>query len=66
MAIAVEKHVVVHHAGLYYCKPIEPWRRSRLMFTEDEGLNFVGGEISPIVLQTSSARPHTEEVEAKR
>lgn len=67
MPVAVENHVVVNHAGsLITAKPIEFPENGRLMLTEDEGLNFVGGEISAYRFFNEQRKDrNTEEVEAE-
>ncbi len=65
--IAVENHVTVNHAGsIITAKPLELGEDGRLMFTEDEGLNFVGGEISAYRFFNEQLKDRsTEEVEAE-
>lgn len=65
--IAVESHVTVNHAGsVITAKPLELGEDGRLMFTEDEGLNFVGGEISAYRFFNEQLKDrNTEEVEAE-
>ena len=65
--VAVEEHVVVNHAGsLVTAKPLELGEDGRLMLTEDEGLNFVGGEISAYRFANEQRKDrNTEEVEAE-
>ena len=67
MPIAVENHVVVNHAGsIITAKPLDLTDEGRLMFTEDEGLNFVGGEISVYRFANEQQKDrNTEEVEAE-
>ena len=67
MPAAVENHVVVNHAGsIITAKPLELPEEGWLMLTEDEGLNFVGGEISAYrFLNEQRKDRHTEEVEAE-
>lgn len=67
MPVAVENHVVVNHAGsLITVKPLELPENGRLMLTEDEGLNFVGGEISAYRFFNEQQKDrNTEEVEAE-
>ena len=64
--VTVENRVAVNHAGsLITAKPLELPEDGRLMLTEDEGLNFVGGEISAYrFLNEQRKDRHTEEVEA--
>ncbi|MCH5278356.1 MAG: DUF4316 domain-containing protein [Christensenellaceae bacterium] len=67
MPITVENRVVVNHAGsIITAKPLElpedGWRR----LTEDDGLNFVGGEISAYQFLNEQRKDRcTEEVEAE-
>lgn len=65
--IAVESHVTVNHAGsVITAKPLDLGEDGRLMFTEDEGLNFIGGEISAYhFLNEQRKGRNTEEVEAE-
>lgn len=65
--VTVENRVAVNHAGsLITAKPLELPEDGRLMLTEDEGLNFVGGEISAYrFLNEQRKDRHTEEVEAE-
>ena len=67
MPAAVENHVVVNHAGsLITAKPLDLGEDGRLMLTEDEGLNFVGGEISAYRFFNEQKKDrNTEEVEAE-
>ena len=67
MPVAVENHVVVNHAGsVITAKPLDLGEDGRLMFTEDEGLNFVGGEISAYRFANEQRKDrNTEEVEAE-
>ena len=67
MPVAVENHVVVNHAGsLITVKPLELPENGRLLLTEDEGLNFVGGEISAYRFFNEQQKDrNTEEVEAE-
>ena len=67
MPVAVENHVVVNHAGsVITAKPLDLGEEGRLMFTEDEGLNFVGGEISAYRFANEQRKDrNTEEVEAE-
>ena len=66
MPVTVENHVVVNHAGsIITAKPLDFPEGGRLMLTEDEGLNFVGGEISAYrFLNEQQKDRNTEEVEA--
>ena len=62
----VEEQVVVNHAGsVLLTEPLELAEDGRLMLTEEEGLNFVGG-FSTLTqfLQEQRKDRHTEEVEA--
>jgi len=65
--IAVESHVTVNHAGsVITAKPLDLGEDGRLMFTEDEGLNFIGGEISAYKFLNEQLKDrNTEEVEAE-
>ena len=65
--MAVESHVTVNHAGsVITAKPLDLGEDGRLMFTEDEGLNFVGGEISAYKFLNEQLKDrNTEEVEAE-
>lgn len=65
--VTVENRAAVNHAGsLITAKPLELPEDGRLMLTEDEGLNFVGGEISAYrFLNEQRKDRHTEEVEAE-
>ena len=67
MPIMVESHVAVNHAGsIITAKPLDLGEDGRLAFTEDEGLNFVGGEISAYRFFNEQRKDrHTEEVEAE-
>ncbi len=67
MPVAVENHVVVNHAGsIITASPLEIPEGGQLMLTEDEGLNFVGGEISAYQFLNEQRKDrHTEEVEAE-
>ena len=67
MPVAVENHVVVNHAGsVITAKPLDLGEEGRLMFTEDEGPNFVGGEISAYRFANEQRKDrNTEEVEAE-
>ena len=65
--VCVEKQVVVNHAGsVLLTEPLELAEDGRLMLTEEEGLNFVGG-FSTLTqfLQEQRKDRHTEEVEAE-
>ena len=65
--VCVEEQVVVNHAGsVLLTEPLELAEDGRLMLTEEEGLNFVGG-FSTLAqfLQEQKKDRHTEEVEAE-
>ena len=65
--VCVEERVVVNHAGsVLLTEPLELAENGRLMLTEEEGLNFVGG-FSTLTqfLQEQRKDRHTEEVEAE-
>ena len=65
--VCVEEQVVVNHAGsVLLTEPLELAEDGRLMLTEEEGLNFVGG-FSTLAqfLQEQMKDRHTEEVEAE-
>ena len=65
--VCVEERVVVNHAGsVLLTEPLELAENGRLMLTEEEGLNFVGG-FSTLAqfLQEQRKDRHTEEVEAE-
>ena len=65
--ITVENHVTVNHAGsIITAKPLDLGEDGRLTFTEEEGLNFVGGEISAYKFLNEQRKDrNTEEVEAE-
>ncbi len=65
--VTVEHYVAVNHAGsIITAKPLELSEDGRLMLTEDEGLNFVGGEISAYQFLNEQRKDrNTEEVEAE-
>lgn len=65
--ITVENHVMVNHAGsLITAKPLDLGENGWLGLTEDEGLNFVGGEITAYRFFNEQQKDrHTEEVEAE-
>ncbi len=67
MPVMVENHVLVNHAGsIITAKPLDLGEDGRLALTEDEGLNFVGGEISAYRFFNEQRKDrHTEEVEAE-
>ena len=65
--VCVEEQIVVNHAGsVLLTEPLELAEDGRLMLTEEEGLNFVGG-FSTLTqfLQEHRKDRHTEEVEAE-
>ena len=65
--VCVEERVVVNHAGsVLLTEPLELAEDGRLMLTEEEGLNFIGG-FSTLAqfLQEQNKNRHTEEVEAE-
>ena len=65
--VCVEERVVVNRAGsVLLTDPLELAENGRLMLTEEEGLNFVGG-FSTLAqfLQEQKKDRHTEEVEAE-
>ena len=65
--VCVEERVVVNHAGsVLLTDPLELAENGRLMLTEEEGLNFVGG-FSTLAqfLQEQKKDRHTEEEEAE-
>ena len=65
--VAVENQVVVNHAGsVLTAKPLPIPEGGRLMFTEDEGMNFVGGDITAYKFANEHRKDrNTEEVEAE-
>ena len=65
--VTVENHVSVNHAGsIITAKPLDLGEDSRLSLTEDEGLNFVGGEITAYHFFNEQLKDrNTEEVEAE-
>ena len=67
MPVMVENHVVVNHAGsIITAKPLDLGEEGRLALNEEEGLNFVGGEISAYRFFNEQLKDrHTEEVEAE-
>ena len=67
MPITVEQNVAVNHAGaIITAKPLDLGEDGRLYLTEDEGLNFVGGEISMQRFFNEQQKDrNTEEVEAE-
>ena len=67
MPVTVEPNVAVNHAGaIITARPLDLGEDDRLYLTEDEGLNFVGGEISVYQFLNEQRKDrHTEEVEAE-
>ena len=67
MPATVEQNVAVNHAGaIITAKPLDLGEDGRLYLTEDEGLNFVGGEISMQRFFNEQQKDrNTEEVEAE-
>lgn len=67
MPITVENHVTVNHAGsIITAKPLDLGEEGWLTFTEEEGMNFVGGEISAYRFHNEQLKDrNTEEVEAE-
>ena len=67
MPVAVENQVVVNHAGsVLTTKPLPIPEGGRLMFNEDEGMNFVGGDITVYQFANEHRKDrNTEEVEAE-
>ena len=67
MPVTVEQNVAVNHAGaIITAKPLDLGEDGRLFLTEDEGLNFVGGEISMQRFFNQQQKDrNTEEVEAE-
>ena len=67
MPVTVEQNVAVNHAGaIVTAKPLDLGEDGRLFLTEDEGLNFVGGEISMQRFFNEQQKDrNTEEVEAE-
>ena len=67
MPVTVEQNVTVNHAGaIITAKPLDLGEDGRLYLTEDEGLNFVGGEISMQRFFNEQQKDrNTEEVEAE-
>lgn len=65
--MTVENHVTVNHAGsIITANPLDLGEEGRLTFTEEEGLNFVGGEISAYRFHNEQLKDrNTEEVEAE-
>ena len=67
MPVTVEQNVAVNHAGaIITAKPLDLGEDGRLFLTEDEGLNFVGGEISMQRFFNQQQKDrNTEEIEAE-
>ena len=67
MPVTVEQNVTVNHAGaIITAKPLDLGEDGRLFLNEDEGLNFVGGEISMQRFFNEQQKDrNTEEVEAE-
>lgn len=67
MPVTVEQNVAVNHAGaIVTAKPLDLGEDGCLTLTEDEGLNFVGGEISMQRFFNEQQKDrNTEEVEAE-
>ena len=67
MPVTVEQNVAVNHAGaIITAKPLDLGEDGCLTLTEDEGLNFVGGEISIQRFFNEQRKDrNTEEVEAE-
>lgn len=67
MPVTVEQNVAVNHTGaIVTAKPLDLGEDGRLFLTEDEGLNFVGGEISMQSFFNEQQKDRsTEEVEAE-
>ena len=65
--VTVEDYVVVNHAGsILTAKPLDIPEGGSLRLTEDEGLNFVGGEITAYQFKAEQKKDrNTEEVEAE-
>ena len=65
--VTVEERVVVNHAGsILTAKPLDIPEGGSLRLTEDEGLNFVGGEITAYQFKAEQEKDrNTEEVEAE-
>ena len=64
--VAVEERVVVNHAGtILTAKPLKLPESGRLALTDEEGLNFTGGEITAYQFREEQKKArYTEEVEA--
>lgn len=67
MPVTVENHVTVNHAGsILTAQPLDLGEDGRLYLTEEEGLNFVGGEITAYRFFNEQLKDrNTEEVEAE-
>ena len=65
--VTVEERVVVNHAGsILTAKPLDIPEGGSLRLTEEEGLNFVGGEITAYQFKAEQKKDrNTEEVEAE-
>ena len=65
--VTVEEYVMVNHAGsILTAKPLDIPEGGSLRLTEEEGLNFVGGEITAYQFRAEQAKDrNTEEVEAE-
>ena len=65
--VTVEERVVVNHAGtILTAKPLKLPESGRLALTDEEGLNFTGGEITAYQFREEQKKDrHTEEVEAE-
>ena len=67
MPVTIEPNVAVNHAGtIITAKPLDLGEEDWRYLTEDEGLNFVGGEISMYRFVNEQRKDrNTEEVEAE-
>ena len=67
MPVTVEQNVTVNHAGaIITAKPLDLGEDGCLYLTEDEGLNFIGGEISMQRFFNEQLKDrNTEEIEAE-
>ena len=67
MPVTVEQNVTVNHAGaIITAKPLDLGEDGCLTLTEDDGLNFIGGEISMQHFFNEQRKDrNTEEVEAE-
>ena len=65
--VTVEEYVMVNHAGsILTAKPLNIPEGGSLRLTEEEGLNFLGGEITAYQFRAEQAKDrNTEEVEAE-